>query len=226
MLRIKLNELLKTGKPSELSLRFTGKMGEVKAVRVRLELIPTNMGSHQILFRGVLIQEDALLDYFVGEKIHYQINNSFPLTDEVSRRITRNLSKYMDKGEAEILFIGLREIIINAIEHGNLHINFDEKTKAQADNRYIELLLDRQKEPRYCDKKVTIEAAITSKKVIYRITDDGPGFDHKTFLDSTLHQVNETLAHGRGISMAMQLFDKIIYNEIGNQVTLIKKLQL
>ncbi len=225
LLKIKLDELIKTKKPSELSLRFTGKMGELKAVRVRLELIQTRLGSYQVLFRGVLIQEDVLLDHFVGEKIHYQISNSFPLTDEVSRRITRNLSKYMDRGEAEILFIGLREIIINAIEHGNLHISFDEKTKAQAESRYIELLLDRQKEPRYCDKKVTIEAAITPNKVIYRITDDGPGFDHKTFLDSTLQQVNVTLAHGRGISMAMQLFDSIVYNEKGNQVTLIKKLQ-
>lgn len=225
LFRMKLKELLQTGKPSELSLRFTGQMGEMKAVRVRLELIQTHSSRRQILFRGVLIQEDVLLDYFIGEKIHYHVSNSFPLTDEASRRITANLTKYMDKGEAEILFLGLREIIINAIEHGNLHISFDEKTKAQAEGRYIELLMDRQKEPLYCDKKVRIEASISSEKVMYRITDEGPGFDHKTFLASIADDVNVTLAHGRGISMAVQLFDEIIYNGKGNQVTLIKQLQ-
>lgn len=224
LLRLKFKELLKTGKPAELKLRFNGNMGELKAVRVRLELIHTVLKDRQILFRAVLIQKDALLDYFVGEKIHYQISNSFPLTDEVSRRITSNLAKYMDKGEAEILFIGIREIILNAIEHGNLNINFEEKTKAQEEKRYIELLMNRQNEPDYRGKKVKIEASVTSDKVMYRISDEGPGFDHKTFLESTRHQVDETLAHGRGISMALQLFDKVQYNEKGNKVTLIKNI--
>ncbi|MBI9098276.1 MAG: ATP-binding protein [Spirochaetaceae bacterium] len=225
LLRLKLDELLLTENPTELKLRFTGKRGEMKAVRVRLELIHTLSSTRQILFRAILIQEDALLSYFCGEKIHYQISNSFPLTDEVSRRITANLAKYMEKAEAEMLFIGIREIIINAIEHGNLCITFAEKTKSQAEGRFMELLMDRQKEPMYCDKKVKIEASISPEKVIYRICDEGPGFDHKTFLKSTRHQVNETLSHGRGISMAMQLFDKVYYNEKGNQVTLIKKIR-
>lgn len=224
LFRLKLNEVLKTGKPTELNLRFAGRMGESKAVRVRLELIQTLSSGRQILFRGVLRQEDALLDHFIGEKIHYKINNSFPLTEDVSRRVTANLSKYMDRGEAEILYIGLREIIINAVEHGNLHITFEEKTRAQAEGRYMELLMDRHNEPQYRDKKVKIETSITADKVMYRISDEGPGFDHKTFLEKTMHQVDATLAHGRGISMAFQLFDSIEYNDKGNQVTLIKSL--
>jgi len=224
LLRLKLNELLQNGKPSELHLRFSGKMGEMKAVTVRLELIHTLSDGRQILFRGILLQEDALLNYFIEEKVHYKISNSFPLTDEISRRITANLAKYMGKGEAEILFIGLREIVLNAIEHGNLHISFDEKTKAQGEDRYIELLMDRQKEPLYRNKKVTIHSSINSDEVIYRISDEGPGFDHKTFVSSTRHQIDETFEHGRGISIALQLFDDISYNEKGNQVTLTKKL--
>jgi hypothetical protein len=66
----------------------------------------------------------------------------------------------MDRGEAEILFIGIREMILNAVEHGNLNINFEEKTKAQAEDSYIEFLMERQKEPRYSQKKVTIESMI------------------------------------------------------------------
>lgn len=221
----KIHNVLKIGKPEELNLRFTGKMGETKAVRVRLELIESISAGRQILFRGVLLQEDVLLDHFIGEKIHYKISNSFPLTEEVSRRITGNLSRYMDKGEAEILYIGLREIIINAVEHGNLHISFDEKTEAQSKGQYIQLLMNRQNEPEYKDKKVKIESSITFDKVMYRISDEGPGFDHKTFLNRTMNQVDNTLAHGRGISMAMQLFDSVVYNDKGNQVSLVKNLK-
>lgn len=225
LLRLKLQKLLQMGKPTELNLRFNGKLGEIKTVRVRLELIQTLSSKDQILFRAVILEKDALLDYFVGEKVHYKISNSFPLTDEVSRRITTNLAKYMDKGDAEILFIGLREIVINAIEHGNLNISFEEKTQAQESGRYMEFLIDRQKELQFRDKKVRIESSITPEKVTYRITDEGSGFDHKNFLKSKRHSVDETLAHGRGISMTLELFDKVFYNEKGNQVTLVKTLK-
>jgi PAS domain S-box-containing protein len=222
LLHLKLNELLKNGKSAELNLRFNGNMGEIKTVRIRLEIIHTLNRGRQILLRGVLIQEDSLLDYFVAEKTRYQISNSFPLTDDVSRRITANLVRYMDRGEAEILFIGIREMILNAVEHGNLNINFEEKTKAQAEDSYIEFLMERQKEPRYSQKKVTIESMIKPEKVIYRISDEGPGFDHKTFLETKRHEIDDNLAHGRGISMTLALFDQVIYNEKGNCVTLIK----
>lgn len=225
LFRLKFREVLKSGKQTELNLHFSGKMGEIQAVRVRLELIKSVTTGLQILFRGVILQEDILLDYFIGERVLYKISNSFPLTEEVSRRITANLARYMDKGEAEILYIGLREIIINAVEHGNLHISFDEKTQAQAEGRYIEFLMERQKEKAFRDKKVKIEAAITQDKIHYRICDEGPGFNHRAFLDSTVSQQDVSLAHGRGIAMAIQLFDSVEYNEKGNEVTLVKKLK-
>ena len=224
MFKLKFREVMRTGKAAQLTLRFSGKMGETQAVRVRLELIKTLTGGNQVLFRGAFLQEDSLLDYFIGEKVQYRISNSFPLTEEVSRRITANLSRFMDRGEAEILYIGLREIIINAVEHGNLHISFDDKTKAQAEGRYIEFLMERQQMEEYSSKKVKIEATLTSEKVLYRIADEGPGFDHKAFLNSSISRKNETLGHGRGIIMALQLFDTVTYNDKGNEVTLMKKL--
>ncbi|MBB6479419.1 ATP-binding protein [Spirochaeta isovalerica] len=225
LFKVKFRELMKTGKPTELKMRFSGKMGEKQAVQVRLELIKSLSAGNQILFRGNILQEDTLVNYFVGEKVQYRISNSFPLTEDISRRITANLSRYMDKGDAEVLYIGLREIIINAVEHGNLHISFDDKTRAQSEGRYIEFLMERQKMKEYRDKKVKIEATITREKVLYRIADEGPGFDHKAFLNAALNSKNETLAHGRGIVMTLQLFDSVTYNEKGNEVTLIKELQ-
>lgn len=41
-----------------------------------------------------------------------------------------NLPKYLDKKTTNTIKLGLREIIINAIEHGNLNIGFEEKTQA------------------------------------------------------------------------------------------------
>ncbi|MBN2658143.1 MAG: ATP-binding protein [Spirochaetales bacterium] len=225
LFKLKFRELLRTGKAVELKLRFSGKMGETHAVLVRMELIKSLSAGSQILFRGVILQQDALLNYFVGEKVQYRISNSFPLTEEISRRITANLSRYMDRGEAEVLYIGLREIIINAVEHGNLHISFDEKTRAQAQGHYIEFLMERQKQKEYRSKKVKIDALITPEKVEYRICDEGPGFDHRKFLNAALSSKNETLAHGRGIVMTLQLFDSVSYNDKGNEVTLMKRLK-
>lgn len=57
--------------------------------------------------------------------------------------------------------IGLYEIIVNAIEHGNLGITYEEKSRAQKNNSYVQLLQDRknkadEEEKRYVSAQPTI----------------------------------------------------------------------
>ena len=50
--------------------------------------------------------------------------------------------------------------------------------------------------------------------------DEGPGFDVQNSLDVSLGD-DETA--GRGLVLMWGLMDKVIYNKVGNEVTLIKK---
>ena len=117
----------------------------------------------------------------------------------------------------------MREIIINAIEHGNLNISFEEKSKATNDGNYLEFVLSRQKDPNYKDKKVTIEFLLNSNKVMYKIEDEGNGFNYREIIQKIQNTVDEDmLAHGRGLRMAFNIFDEVKFNKKGNQVLLVK----
>ncbi|NIP67406.1 hypothetical protein GWM83_02165 [Candidatus Bathyarchaeota archaeon] len=166
--------------------------------------------------------EDPLLESFVEGREVYTIQSTLSAADEATRRVTNQLKRYMDAEDANFLSICLREILINAVEHGNLEITFDDKSKAQEEERYFEFLQERQQQSPYKTRTVNIEYSITPKRAIYRITDMGKGFDHKTFISKGDEPRPELLEHGRGLFMTLNAFDTVKYNDKGNQVMLVK----
>jgi serine/threonine-protein kinase RsbW len=86
----------------------------------------------------------------------------------------------------------LNEVAINAIVHGN---KLDES------------------------KKVIINAEVEAKRVIWTITDEGPGFDYDHLPDPTAAENLESLT-GRGVFIVKQLADQCIFNSSGNEVEL------
>ena len=160
------------------------------------------------------------------EKLKLTIENYIIAIDDVATRLTQTLNKYIDQGTVLMIKMGLQEIIINAIEHGNLNISFDEKTHAMSEGRYLDFIRERQQDPRYRDRRVTIDYILTSDSVQYKVTDQGAGFDfHSTMKKVEASVEKEMLTHGRGINMTRVLFDEVKYNKKGNQVLLVKNLQ-
>ena len=86
----------------------------------------------------------------------------------------------------------LNEIAINAIVHGN---KLDES------------------------KKVIVNAEVEPKRVIWTVTDEGPGFDYDHLPDPTAVENLENLT-GRGVFIVKQLADQCIFNSTGNEVEL------
>lgn len=169
--------------------------------------------------------EDTIIQLIESEKIELSMNNYLRNAELVSQKITGQLTKYLNSIEQTEVRSSIREIIINAVEHGNLNISFDEKTKALTEGNYLEFLQKRQEDPRYKEKRIKIEYSFNKEFVAYRVTDEGKGFDHKKHLEKSLEKMNEdNIQHGRGILMTKSVFDRIEYNDKGNQVSLIKYL--
>lgn len=195
---------------------------EPRDMQVSMEYISIG-GKDEILGKASSIPEDSLIKYFECEKQRFSIGNYLTTAEEISYRITRNLVKFMDGRGINLLRIALREIIINAIEHGNLNISYEEKTEALMDDSYFDFILQRQNNPTYGRRRVEIFYSIDNEKVVFRVTDEGDGFDHEKILSENSAEANEAmLAHGRGISMSKNVFDEIKYNKKGNQVLLVK----
>lgn len=88
---------------------------------------------------------------------------------------------------------------------------------------YFTLINSRKYDPRYEGRKVIIDYSFDRDKVIYKVIDQGEGFDTAAILASNQETLNnEGALHGRGISMSKQIFDRIKYNRKGNQVLLVK----
>ena len=226
LMRKILIEKLEEAKREKKILKFnallkTPNLIEPVEYKIKIEFIEIE-GESEIIGKASKVSDSKFLDAFISEKCEYMIRNLLFEADSISHRITDNLQKYMDKSEVNLIRIGLREIIINSIEHGNLNITFEEKSEAIMNDRYFSFLNQRQNHPEYKDRRVRIEYLISPTKAVYKITDQGKGFNHKKYMNNEL--LKDNLAHGRGIAMVRNIFDEVRYNFRGNQVLLVKYL--
>jgi anti-sigma regulatory factor (Ser/Thr protein kinase) len=121
------------------------------------------------------------------------------------------------------LQLALAELIVNAIEHGNCGISYEEKTKALEEGvSAIDLIAEKCKDPQIRAKKVSFQWEIQPERSIFIIQDQGEGFDVKAHVAKVKAQDKLSL-HGRGIKMAAKIASELKYNTKGNQVALIVK---
>lgn len=113
---------------------------------------------------------------------------------------------------------GISELLINAVEHGNLEISYQEKSELVANNDWKNEIHRRLADPKFSERIVTVIFERKENACYIQITDEGNGFNWKEYMDVDPSRAMHN--HGRGIAMANMLcFNKLIYNEKGNQVT-------
>ncbi len=117
----------------------------------------------------------------------------------------------------EKAILGLRELLINAVEHGNLGITYHEKG-ALIDSDSITQEIERRlalEENRH--KYVEVVFKRSPDALVFTIRDQGHGFNWKLYLDFDPERVFDP--NGRGIAMARTTsFDSIEYLGNGNTV--------
>ncbi|MBI3793233.1 MAG: response regulator [Nitrospinae bacterium] len=119
--------------------------------------------------------------------------------------------------EPEKTAIGLWELMINAIEHGNLGITYEEKSDLIENGKLESEVRARLSDPAYSAKKALVTFESSEDSLRFRIRDDGPGFEWKQFL--TLSPERAFDSHGRGIALSKEkFFDHLEYFGSGNEV--------
>ncbi len=73
-------------------------------------------------------------------------------------------------------------------------------------------------------KRVRIEVVVAGSEITARITDEGAGFDPDGVPDPTT-PANIVKTGGRGIFLMRSLLDEVTFNEQGNSVTLVLRLE-
>lgn len=122
--------------------------------------------------------------------------------------------------EPDRVLVGLAELMINAIEHGNLGLNYEDKSMLLASAGWRTEVTRRQLLPEHKNKTAKIVFAREQNRYIVRISDEGKGFDWKRYLFLDPSRASDS--HGRGIAQANAFsFDALSYNEAGTEVTAI-----
>ena len=139
--------------------------------------------------------------------IALRVNCQLLTADRLVRFMTEFRSDLADPDRSTLL-TAFREILLNAMEHGGA---FDS------------------------EKVIEVNAVRTKRAIVYRFRDPGPGFRGKPLTHAAINNPPDNpVAHlefreaqglrpgGFGILLTQQLVDELVFNEMGNEVLLIK----
>ncbi len=113
--------------------------------------------------------------------------------------------------------LGLSELLLNAVEHGNLGITYQEKTALLNSHAFEAEITKRLVFSDFADRRATLLIQRTEDALNFKVIDQGIGFDWSNYLEISPERAFDM--HGRGIAMARMIsFDKIRYEGTGNTV--------
>jgi CheY-like chemotaxis protein len=109
----------------------------------------------------------------------------------------------------------IAELLMNAVEHGNLGITYSEKGKLIDENAWHQEVERRLALPENVRKDVLVKIKKSEGQLEIEIEDRGPGFDYERFLRIDESRLFDN--HGRGIAIALASLD-VRFIEPGNKI--------
>lgn len=117
------------------------------------------------------------------------------------------------------LGVALQEALTNALYHGNLEVASGLR---EHDHRaFVEQVEARRRQSPFKDRQIWVRIKLARDRAAFVIRDAGPGFDLSSLPDPT-HLPNLEKLSGRGIFLMRIFMDRVVYNPVGNAVTLVK----
>lgn len=123
------------------------------------------------------------------------------------------------------LGVAVEHALINAMYRGNLELGPSVTPPHRAlvyDDATTDLIERRKSEAPYKDRTVYVEAVACKKQVRVLIRDCGKGFNINNVPDAANPKILDSDS-GRGLVLMKSFTDELIFNDRGNEVTLVKK---
>jgi len=132
-----------------------------------------------------------------------------------------------DRGMARRLKyrLAIHEALRNGVEHGNLEMDSNLKSKDGLDGfceKYDRELQEKLKDPKYSSRKIICEFTRFDDEISLSITDEGSGFDHKNKFKQLQNGNRAIESHGRGFLLIVAYMDEVLFNDVGNKISLVR----
>lgn len=163
-------------------------------------------------------EERELTSFLKKKSFVIVMGNQLSHPGLVASYLADEATPFLPEEELLNVRLGIEELLMNAVEHGNLEISSEEKRHYMRQHGSIQKLIEQRcEEPGYKDRTVTIKADYNQDRCEWTITDEGSGFDFNNLPDPTEEKAVEELS-GRGIFLARFQFSEIVYQGKGNKV--------
>ncbi|MEX0813417.1 MAG: response regulator [Chitinophagales bacterium] len=172
----------------------------------------------------ISIVNAAIFDFNNVTSLNHKVKEAQnPFTNLVNGKF---LIKHLEDAERMSVYIAnscpnpeealiISELLNNAIEHGNLGITYDEKSKLIDDDKLFSEIDRRLKLKAFADKFAEVLYTKNDAYILVRIEDQGKGFDYQKYLHFDESRVFDN--HGRGIAMVNSVMN-VQYHGKGNVV--------
>jgi CheY-like chemotaxis protein/anti-sigma regulatory factor (Ser/Thr protein kinase) len=163
-----------------------------------------------------------LLSRLTRSDCRFRLENDCTLFPPLITYVQETVGRFglFDQIERVRLGIALEEALINAMYHGNLEV--DSALLEDDHDAYYAMVEERTDSPPYKDRRIDVEMRISAEEVLVAIRDEGSGFDPSALPDPT-DPLNLEKVSGRGLLLMRTFVDELVFNNRGNEVTLIKR---
>lgn len=149
-----------------------------------------------------------------AEKLLMAVEYRFVTLDDISRLVPVLAALCPDPDRVAP---GLSDLMVNAVEHGNLGVSYQEKALLKWEGDWEAEIGRRLFLPQFRDRYATVRCERRPDRIDFTIADQGEGFDWTKYLNFDPERAFDP--NGRGIAMArMMSFSNLDYQGRGNVV--------
>jgi serine/threonine-protein kinase RsbW len=172
---------------------------------------------------GLVLEQEDLLEM---ERFLSQISHELAsLTTGERNAVSRDIFKH--QGELRIPESGQVEAVDQIIDEVSGYLRHESDLfwiRLSLDEAISNAIIHGHNEPMERPRRpVRVLYSVGPKKLVFTVEDTGEGFDCGTVPDPTADE-NLLNVNGRGIFLMRKVMDEVIYNDRGNRVTMVKRI--
>lgn len=163
---------------------------------------------------------ELVLSRITESKLSFSLENDCTLIPPTIEHLQSLMSGW-DESDRLRIGVALDESILNAMHHGNLEVDSSLRDIGDGKGYHTEIKKRSGEDP-FRNRKVQINAEISSEEIKLCVRDEGPGFEPDEVPDPTSSE-NLEKPSGRGLLLIRTFMTEVSHNDSGNEIMMIKR---